>query len=134
MLADELDYVLGVDTHRDEHTVAVVAASAGAVIAGVTAAATGRGYRELLAAAGQHAPGRRVWAIEGSGSYGAGLARFLASQGEAVVEVSCAAASQRRLKGRTMPSARPGSHAPRSPLRRWRCRGQVVGGKPCGCC
>jgi len=24
MLADELDYVLGVDSHRDEHTLAVV--------------------------------------------------------------------------------------------------------------
>jgi len=29
MLADELDYVLGVDTHRDEHVLAVVAAPAG---------------------------------------------------------------------------------------------------------
>ena len=29
MLADELDYVLGVDTHRDEHVLAVVAATAG---------------------------------------------------------------------------------------------------------
>ncbi len=26
MLADEVDYVLGVDTHRDEHVLAVVAA------------------------------------------------------------------------------------------------------------
>jgi hypothetical protein len=26
MLADELDYVVGVDTHRDRHTLAVVAA------------------------------------------------------------------------------------------------------------
>jgi hypothetical protein len=26
MLADELDYVVGVDTHRDEHVIAVVAA------------------------------------------------------------------------------------------------------------
>ena len=29
MLADELDYVVGVDTHRDEHVLAVVAAAAG---------------------------------------------------------------------------------------------------------
>ena len=33
MLADELDYVIGVDTHRDEHVVAVVTAPAGAVVA-----------------------------------------------------------------------------------------------------
>jgi hypothetical protein len=31
MLADELDYVLGVDTHRDEHVMAVVTAPAAAV-------------------------------------------------------------------------------------------------------
>ena len=60
MLADELDYVLGVDTHRDEHVLAVVTAPAGAVVAGAAAAAEGRGYRELLGVAEQHAPGRRV--------------------------------------------------------------------------
>ena len=34
MLADELDYVVGVDTHRDEHVLAVVVAPAGAVSLG----------------------------------------------------------------------------------------------------
>jgi hypothetical protein len=34
MLADELDQVLGVETHGDEHVVAVVTAPAGAVVAG----------------------------------------------------------------------------------------------------
>jgi hypothetical protein len=29
MLADELDYVIGVDTHRDVHAVAVVGAGSG---------------------------------------------------------------------------------------------------------
>jgi transposase len=77
MLADELDYVLGVDTHRDEHVMAVVTAPAGAVVAGVAAAANAHGYRELLRVAEQHAPGRRAWAIEGTGSYGAGLSRYL---------------------------------------------------------
>ena len=48
MLADELDYVLGVDTHRDEHVLAVVAAPAGAIVAGAAAAANVRGYRTLL--------------------------------------------------------------------------------------
>ena len=71
MLADELDYVLGVDTHRDEHVLAVVTAPAGAVIAGRSAAANMRGYRELLRVADRHAPGRRAWAIEGTGSCGA---------------------------------------------------------------
>jgi hypothetical protein len=34
MLADELDYVIGVDTNRDEHVLAVLTATAGAVVAG----------------------------------------------------------------------------------------------------
>ena len=31
MLADQLDYVVGVDTHRDAHALALIAASTGAV-------------------------------------------------------------------------------------------------------
>ena len=99
MLADELDYVLGVDTHRDEHVMAVVTAPAGAVVAGIAAPTNGRGYRELLRVAERYAPGRRAWAIEGTGSYGAGLARFLAGRGETVLELSRTARAERRLQG-----------------------------------
>jgi len=100
MLADELDYVLGVDTHRDEHVLSIVTAPAGAVVAGSEAPADLRGYRELLRVAARHAPGRRAWAIEGTGSYGAGLARFLAGHGEAVLEVSRIPRTERRLRGK----------------------------------
>src|SRR6266700_3527414 len=100
MLADELDYVLGVDTHRDEHVMAVVTAPAGGVVAGAAAATNGRGYRELLRVAERHAPGPRAWAIEGTGSYGAGLARFLSEHGEAVLEVSRTLRAERRLAGK----------------------------------
>ena len=100
MLADELDYVVGVDTHRDEHVIAVVAAPAGAMIAGAAAAASARGYRQLLRVAEQHAPGRRAWAVEGSGSYGAGLARFLGERGELVLEVSRRPRTERRVRGK----------------------------------
>ena len=48
MLADELDYVVGVDTHRDEHVLVVVTAPAGAVVAKQAVAASARGYREAL--------------------------------------------------------------------------------------
>ena len=100
MLADELDYVIGVDTHRDEHVAAVVTAPAGAVVAGRAAPANASGYRQLFRVAEQHAPGRRAWAIEGTGSYGAGLARFLAAHGETVLEVSRAPRTERRLRGK----------------------------------
>jgi transposase len=100
MLADELDYVLGVDTHRDEHVMAVVTAPAGALVAGSAAPANARGYRELLRLAERQAPGRRAWAIEGTGSYGAGLARFLAERGEVVLELGRTPRAERRLAGK----------------------------------
>jgi transposase len=100
MLADELDYVLGVDTHRDKHVVAVVTAPAGAVVAGTAAPTNTRGYRELLRVADRHAPGRRAWAIEATGSYGAGLVRYLAARGETVLELSRTPRGERRLHGK----------------------------------
>jgi transposase len=108
MLADELDYVFGVDTHRDEHVVAVLTAPAGAVVAGKTARANACGYRELLRLAERYAAGRRAWAIEGTGSYGAGLARYLAERGEVVLEVSRTPRTERRLRGKddTLDAAR----------------------------
>ena len=80
MLADELDYVIGVDTHRDEHVIARSYRAGGCGGCGRSVAANARGYRAVLRFAGRLAPGRRAWAIEGTGSYGAGLARFLAGR------------------------------------------------------
>jgi transposase len=88
MLADEVDYVLGVDTHRDAHTLAVLEARSGGLRAEGALEASRRGYRRALAFATEQAPGRRAWAIEGTGSYGAGLARFLAAEGERVFELA----------------------------------------------
>jgi transposase len=86
MLAEQTDYVIGVDTHRDRHSAAILASNGGLV--DEASASTDRaGYATLLRWAHRHAAGRRVWAIEGSGSYGAGLVRFLAERGEEVVEV-----------------------------------------------
>jgi transposase len=79
---------------------AVVAAPAGAVVAQRQVPASGGGYAQALRFADQHAAGRRVWAIEGAGHYGAGLARFLSGRGEAVVEAGRAPRQQRRLRGK----------------------------------
>ncbi len=46
MLAEQVDYVVGVDTHRDQHALAIVDAHTGAVIAQTTTAASARGYEE----------------------------------------------------------------------------------------
>jgi len=87
MLADELDYVVGVDPHRDTHALAVVDVRSGGVVFEATAVADGEGYACVLRLADQHAPGRRAFAVEGTGSFGAGLARFLVSHEERVLEV-----------------------------------------------
>ena len=71
MLTDELDYVVGVDTHRDEHVLAVLAAPAGAVITRHAIEANARGYREALRFVAQYTNGTRAWAVEGAGHYGA---------------------------------------------------------------
>ena len=95
MLADEVDYVIGVDTHRDRHTLAVVAAPTGGVIAQSAVPTDRRGYEAALCVAARHAVGVRVWAVEGAGHYGAGLTRFLGGRGEAVVEVTHGASPAR---------------------------------------
>jgi transposase len=100
MLADELDYVIGVDTHRDEHVLAVVAAPAGAVAAQRSVRASARGYAEAVQFADTHTNGARVWAIEGAGHYGAGLARYLSGRGETVLEVGRGPRDERRLRGK----------------------------------
>jgi hypothetical protein len=48
MLADELDYVIGVDPHRDRHALAVVRAATGASLFEVQVAASERGYQQAL--------------------------------------------------------------------------------------
>jgi transposase len=100
MLADELDYVIGVDTHLEAHVLAVVAAPSGALAGRRSIAANAHGYAAALRFAAATADGARVWAIEGSGSYGAGLARFLAARGETVLEISRTPRTERRQKGK----------------------------------
>jgi len=103
MLADGVDYVIGVDTHRDQHTLAVVVAPTGAVLAQTVVRATGRGYAQALRFAESHAGGVRAWAIEGAGHYGAGLTRYLGDRGETVLEVGRQARTERRLRGKDDP-------------------------------
>jgi len=87
MVTDELDAVIGVDTHRDIHAAALVRPT-GAVVSQTQIDTTGEGYQALLDFALQHAPGPRlVWAVEGTRSYGVGLTRFLHAHGQVVVEV-----------------------------------------------
>lgn len=98
----ELDRVtVGVDTHLDNH-VAVAKDGRGRSVGGTSVEANPAGYRELLAWATTFGE-VESWGIEGTGSYGAGLTRFLRGAGQAVVEVSRPDRSTRRHKGKSDP-------------------------------
>jgi hypothetical protein len=77
ILADTIDGVIGVDTHRD--TLAAAALTpVGGILAQTATGADAAGYQQLLAFADSHVAGdraRRCWAVEGAGSYGAGPGR-----------------------------------------------------------
>ena len=93
--------IVGVDTHRDEH-VAVAIDCLGARLGQRRLSAAYGGYEEL-----------HCWAsglgdvvafgIEGTGSYGAGLARFLAGRGHTIIEVNRPDRSTRRRLGKSDP-------------------------------
>jgi transposase len=86
MLAELVDGVIGVDTHRDTLTAAAVT-NLGGVLAQTTTSADAAGSQQLLGFADGQVPGRRLWAVEGAGSFGAGLATLLQQRGQWVVEV-----------------------------------------------
>ncbi len=100
MLADELDFIVGVDPHRDSHAVGVVEVRSGVVVFEASVTADNSGYAEAVRLAERHAPGRRAFAVEGTGSFGAGLTRFLADHGERVFEVG-RLRRERRSGGKT---------------------------------
>ena len=92
---------IGVDTHKDVH-VAVALDALGRWLAELATPATAAGYQQL-----------RRWAcdlgkveafgVEGTGSYGAGLARYLRRCGERVIEVNRPDRSTGHRKGKSDP-------------------------------
>lgn len=91
----------GVDTHGDTHHAAVMLLN-GTRIADAEFPATATGYALLLAWLCSF--GRLlVVGVEGTGAYGAGLARHLVAEGVRVVEVNRPDRRQRRSKGKSDP-------------------------------
>ncbi len=89
----------GVDTHKDTHTAAVVD-GVGRVLATQAFPATTPGYTALLAWLAGWGEVAAV-GVEGTSSYGAGLARYLTAQGVRVVEVNQPDRHARHRKGKT---------------------------------
>jgi hypothetical protein len=106
MLAEVVDAVVGVDTHRDTHQVEI-AHPTGTPIATITISndsTDSTGYAELLAWIVDHAPGPRLAvSIEGTRSYGVGLARAVAAAGLTVLECEQPHRKARRGKGKFDP-------------------------------
>jgi len=103
MLAEVVDAVIGIDTHRDSHEVEI-ADAAGKPIATMRIGNDSAGFAQLLAAIAKLAPGPRVAvAVEGTRSYGVGLARALAAAGLLVIECEQPSRKQRRGKGKSDP-------------------------------
>jgi len=90
---------VGVDTHKDAH-VAVAKDHLGRHLGDNTIPTTPSGYRDLLAWAQSHGE-VEAWGIEGTGSYGAGLLRFLRGADQAVIEINRPDRKARRLKGKS---------------------------------
>lgn len=88
MLAEQYEYVLGGDPDRDTIDLVVLDTATGVVRGHHTDDAGGFGYDRLLSWVREQAPCRRVWALEGTGSFAAGLATLLAEAGEDVVEIT----------------------------------------------
>ena len=103
MLAEVVDAVIGIDTHRDTHEVEI-ADPAGRPIAVLRIGNDSGGFARLLAAVAEVVPGPRVAVcIEGSRSYGIGLARALAAAGLLVIECEQPSHRQRRGTGKSDP-------------------------------
>jgi transposase len=103
MLAEIIDVVVGVDTHRDTHTAHLVN-PIGAMLGELTVPNSTAGFNQLLAWIAGLQPGPRiVLAVEGTRSYGIALARHAAAAGLHVVEVEQPKRAQRRRRGKSDP-------------------------------
>ena len=117
----------GVDTHAGTHVAAALDPVGG--LPGVREfPATAAGYSRLLGWLGGFGT-VCLAGIEGTGSYGAGLARHVTAAGIRVVEVDRADRQGRRRQGKSGPlergqrrpgrAVRPGPRRPEGPGRRW---------------
>ena len=96
---DARKVIVGVDTHKHVH-VAVAIDTWGIRLGDRSCAADSDGYQQLITWAERH--GRvAAFGIEGTGSYGAGLARAVRRAGHQVLEVNRGDRRTRRIAGKS---------------------------------
>lgn len=98
---ERTNVIIGVDTHKDQHVAVAIDGHGGCLGKPLTVDATNEGYAVLLA----WAEGLGIihaFGVEGCGSYGIGLARFLRRHGRAPLEVTRPPrAGERRASGKS---------------------------------
>jgi transposase len=90
----------GVDTHGDVHVAAVLDSATGRLLETESFPTTLPGYAALLEWFGGFGELEQI-GVESTGSYGAGLTRFLQAEGVTVIEVDRPDRKARRLEGKT---------------------------------
>ena len=89
ILAELVDHVIGIDPDKETFSAAIVDSLTRGDLGGERFTTRAAGYDSVIEWADTHTdPERRVWAVEGSGTYGKGLARALSQAGEWVIEFS----------------------------------------------
>jgi transposase len=100
-VAEQYEYVVGVDTHARTHTYAVLDPGTGRTLDSATFPTTAAGLSRALAWISRRAPGRTLVAIEGTGSYGANLTRAMHAVGMNVCDVRPPKRASRAGKGKS---------------------------------
>ncbi|MFI2640782.1 transposase [Streptomyces sp. NPDC018610] len=100
------EVVLGVDTHGEVHAAAVIS-PLGKILGTESFPATAAGYRRLLTWARKRGTVRRAGG-EGTGTFGAGLSRYLLAQQIQVFEVNRPDRSGPSAAGEVGPARRSG--------------------------
>jgi transposase len=102
MAQAEYGVTVGVDTHGDANVAAAFSSDLGRPLGYLEVATTPAGYRRLLEWARGLGNDPR-FGVEGTGSYGAGLARFLDAAGCTVIEVNRPNRQTRYARGKSDP-------------------------------
>lgn len=98
----ERKVILGVDTHLDIHVGAVID-EIGHLLGTLATPTDAKGYQQLLSWARSFGNLEHA-GVEGTGTYGAGLAWLLSEQGITVWEINRPDRSKRRLRGKSDPT------------------------------
>ena len=101
MATETTNVIAGIDTHADTHHVAVIN-EYGKPLADREFLAVGSGYRKIVEFITSYGSVTAV-GVEGTGSYGAEIARALRGEGLSVLEVNRPNRAARRLKGKSDP-------------------------------